>query len=44
MGRVNEALKEAGVSREEREEFRRRCMSGDYDHLLWTVMEWVEVE
>ena len=38
MGRVNAALKKVGISGEEREAFRQQAMSGDYDHLLRTVM------
>ena len=44
MGRVSAALKKVGISGEEREAFRQQAMSGDYDHLLRTVMEWVEVQ
>ena len=44
MGRVNAALQKVGISGGEREEFRKQAMSGDYDHLLRTVMEWVEVQ
>jgi len=44
MGRVVRALRDNGVSAEEIAEFRKEAMSGDYDHLLQTVMKWVEVE
>lgn len=44
LGQINKALRQAGVSPEEREAFRDEDMSGDYDHLLQTVMRWVEVE
>ncbi len=43
IGRVSTALVRAGVDLEERDEFRKEAMSGDYDHLLQTVMAWVEV-
>jgi hypothetical protein len=41
--RVRMALKKAGVSEEEREEFWADELSGDYDHLLATAMAWVDV-
>jgi len=43
LGKVNRALKRAGLSDEERAEFMAEATSGDYDHLLATVMAWVEV-
>ena len=42
--RVRRAMQRAGVSREECEEFFEEALSGDYDHLLQTVMEWVTVQ
>lgn len=44
LGRVTKALKRAGASKEEVDEFMAEATSGDYDHLLQTVMRWVEVE
>lgn len=44
MGRVSEALKRGGVSKEEREEYFAESTAGDYDHLLRTAMAWVTVE
>ena len=44
LGRVLKDLKQHGVSKEEIEEFKKEAMSGDYDHLLQTVMDWVNVE
>jgi len=41
LGRVCEALKRAGASQAEIDEFMAQAMAGDYDHLLHTVMEWV---
>lgn len=41
--RVRMALKKAGVSEEEREEFWADALSGGYDHLLATAMAWVDV-
>jgi hypothetical protein len=43
MGRVSAALKEAGVSKEEIDEYYAESTSGDYDHLLRTATEWVSV-
>ena len=44
LGIVNRALKEAGVSWEEQAEFMAEATAGDYDDLLQTCMQWVEVE
>lgn len=44
LGRVEEALRKAGVSHEERSLFRKEATAGDYDHLLQTVMTWVNVD
>ena len=44
LGRVNRALREAGATAEELGEFTAEATSGDYDHLLQTVMAWVNVE
>jgi hypothetical protein len=43
LGRVQSALRKAGVSKEERDEFLAEATSGDYNHLLATVMNWVDV-
>jgi hypothetical protein len=43
MGRVSAALKEAGVSKEEIDEYYAESTSGDYDHLLQTAIKWVSV-
>lgn len=43
LGTVRRALRRAGVSEEERAAFMAEATSGDYDHLLQTVMAWVEV-
>lgn len=43
ISRVVKALKDAGVSREEVEEFQTEAMSGDYNNLLQTCMRWVNV-
>ena len=44
MGKVHAALKEAGYTKEQIDDFYAEAASGDWDHLLRTVMEWVEVE
>ena len=43
MARVAIALKRAGVNADEMAEFRKEALSGNYDKVLQTVMEWVEV-
>lgn len=42
--RVRMALKKGGVSKEEQEKFFDEALSGNYNHLLTTCMEWVNVE
>lgn len=44
IGRVRQALRRAGVSKEEVDTFAEEAMSGDYDHVLQTVLTWVDVE
>jgi hypothetical protein len=43
MARVSDALEKAGATAEEVSEYLRESKSGDYDHLLRTAVEWVEV-
>ena len=43
MGRVTDALRSAGASGAELDEFRKEAMSGNYDELLATCTRWVEV-
>lgn len=43
MGNVSEALRKHGVSKVEIDEYLADSMSGDYDHLIATACEWVEV-
>ena len=43
MATVKNALKKAGVGRDEIDEYINESMSGDFDHLLQTAMKWVEV-
>ena len=44
LGKVQRALKKAGATKEDLAKFHVEATSGDYDHLLQTVAEWVEVE
>jgi len=41
MGRVMAALKDAGVPKDEIDEYYAESTSGDYDHLLQTAVRWV---
>jgi len=43
LAKVLKALKRAKVPAVEIEQFKTEAMSGDYDHLLRTCMEWVEI-
>lgn len=42
LGKVKSALKSAGVPKEEQDEFMKEASSGDYNHLLQTVVKWVD--
>jgi hypothetical protein len=44
LGRVKRALSKAQIPKDEIDAFMAEAMSGDYNHLLATVMRWVEVE
>lgn len=44
MGAVTKAMKKAGVPKTTIDAYMDEAMSGDYDHLLRTTMEYVEVE
>jgi len=43
LGRVSKALRNAGADQEYINQFRNEATSEDYDHLLATVMEYVDV-
>jgi len=43
LGAVTKAMREAGVDKDERDEFIAEATAGDYDHLLATAMNWVDV-
>jgi len=42
LGRVIKALRRGGAKDPQIQEFLHEARSGDYDHLLATVMEWVD--
>ena len=44
MGRVRQALREAGVGHEEVNQYVEESMSKDYDHVLQTAMKWVSCD
>jgi len=44
LGRVQRALRKAKVPDDEIKQFLAEAKSGDYNHLLATVMDWVEVK
>ena len=44
LGRVQKALRLAKVDKVEIDEFMADATDGDYNHLLQTVMKWVNVE
>jgi hypothetical protein len=43
MASVKNALKKAGASKEEIDQYISDSMAGDYDNLLRVAMDWVEV-
>ena len=43
IGSVQKALRKAGASKDELNDFMTQAMSGDYNDLLDTVMSWVEI-
>lgn len=42
LGRVRSALRRGGVPQDEIAKFTEEATSGDYNHLLQTVMRWVD--
>lgn len=44
ISRTTRELKRGGATKQEQDEFMQDAMSGDYDHVLQTVMAWVNVE
>ena len=43
LGRVQAAMKNAKVPQADQDAFMKEATAGDYDHLLRTCMEWVDV-
>jgi hypothetical protein len=44
LGNVTRAMRRAGLSKEEIDNFQNEAMSGDYDTLLVTCMKWVNIQ
>ena len=44
LGICLQAMRRAGLSQEERDAFQAEATSGNYDHLLATAIEWLNVE
>ncbi|EIM63243.1 hypothetical protein [Desulfobacter postgatei] len=44
LGKVIKALQKAGYDKEFIQQFQDEATSGNYDHLLATVMEYVDIE
>ena len=44
LGRCLQAMRRAGLSKEERDAFQKEATSGDYYHLLGVCAEWFDVE
>lgn len=44
LGICLRAMRQAGLSQEERDAFQKEATSGNYDNLLCTCMEWFNVE
>ena len=44
MGRVTAALKNAGVAKDQTDAFIKDATSGNYEHLLATAFEWVNIK
>lgn len=44
LGKVIKSLKRGGIEKENIDKFSKEAMSGDYNHLLQTCMQWVNVE
>ena len=43
MGKVTKALRDAGISKEERDAFTAEATASDYNNLLTTCMRWVTI-
>jgi hypothetical protein len=43
LGKVTQALRQADITQPERDAFLAEATAGNYDELLQTVMQWVDV-
>lgn len=43
LGRCLKAMRKANLEQSERDKFQEEATSGNYDHLVQTVMKWFEV-
>ncbi len=43
IGRTTKEMRKAGIPKSEIDAFVQEATSGDYDHLIQTVMRWVKV-
>ena len=44
LGNCQKAARQAGLTKDQIDEFMNEAMSGDYDHLLQTCMKYFEVD
>ena len=44
IARVTSAMKKAGLTSEQRQEYSTEAMAGDYNHLLQTTMRYVDCD
>ena len=44
MGRATRALRRAGATQAEQDEYQTACQSGDYNNALTTTMDWVNCD
>jgi hypothetical protein len=44
VGRVQKAMRQAGISEDEIDLFRKEAFSGSHDKLLQTCIDWVDLE
>lgn len=43
IGRVKQALHKAGIDKEQIDRYAEEAMSGDYDNVIRTTAQWVEI-
>jgi len=44
LGHVLSSMRRAHIPQEERETFKKQATSGDYNHLIATCMDWVDIK